>query len=56
MHRDELRNRDLETLSRVASHAMAGLFQSVVATEPELLEQEEFKQEVVTLLCSYLCG
>ena len=56
MHKDKLRSQDVVTLSRIVSHALSGLFQSVVDAEPELLEQEEFKQEVVTLLRSYLCG
>jgi len=52
---DRLRSRDVELLSRVVSHALAGLLLSTVAEEPELLEQDAYKEEVVTLLLAYLC-
>lgn len=55
-HTDRLRSRDVELLSRVASHALAGVLLSTVAEEPELLEQASFREEVFKLLLSYLCS
>ena len=55
-HADRLRSRDVDLLSRVASHALAGVLLSTVAEEPALLEQECFKEEVLKLLLSYLCS
>jgi AcrR family transcriptional regulator len=55
-HTDRLRSRDVGLLSRVASHALAGVLLSTVAEEPELLDTAAFKEEVVTLLLGYLCS
>ncbi len=55
-HSDRLRHDDIETLSRVASHALAGSLLSTISEEPQLLETANFKQEVYTLLLNYLCG
>jgi len=54
-HADRLRSPDVELMSRVASHALAGLLLSTVAEEPELLEQQAYKEEVCNLLLAYLC-
>lgn len=55
-HRDRLRSGDIDTLSRVASHALTGALLSTLSEDPQLLEQEGFKREVYTLLFNYLCG
>jgi len=54
-HAERLRSRDVRLLSRVASHALAGVLLSTVAGEPELLETAAFREEVVALLLGYLC-
>jgi len=54
-HRERLRSEDIASLSRIASHALSGVLLSISSEDPELLEQEGFKQELVTLLLRYLC-
>ncbi len=55
-HRTQLRSDDLETLSRMASHALTGVLLSTVAEDPTLLEADSFKEELFLLLYSYLSG
>lgn len=54
MHRDKLRSDNIDLLSRTASHALAGTLMSTVAEDPELLETNDLKRELVTLLVNYL--
>lgn len=55
LHKEQLRSSDVDSLSRIASHALSGVLLSTSSQEPELLERESFKQELVTLLLRYLC-
>jgi AcrR family transcriptional regulator len=55
-HRAELRSEDLQTLSRMASHALTGVLLSTVAQDPTLLESGQFKRELFLLLYTYLSG
>lgn len=55
LHKERLRSGDIDKLSRIASHTLSGVLLSTSSQEPELLEQECFKQELVTLLLNYLC-
>ena len=54
-HRERLRTDDIDRLSRIASHALSGVLLSISSEEPELLEQQGFRQELVALLLRYLC-
>lgn len=55
-HRERLRSDDIPRLSRITSHALSGVLLSASSEEPELLEQESFKRELLTLLMNYLCN
>ena len=54
-HRDILRGQDLDTMARMARHVLSGVLLSAVKDEPGLLMEQELKQELFTLLYSYLC-
>lgn len=53
-HREKLRSDDLGTLSSIAMHALSGTIMLTLASEPERLEQEGFRKELLDLLLRYL--
>jgi AcrR family transcriptional regulator len=53
-HRDKLRSEDIAALTSIAIHALSGTILSVLAEDPARLEQEMFREELLTLLLSYL--
>ena len=54
-HRSRLRDTDPHLLSRLTSHALRSIPLSIMATEPHLLEQAAFKEELFVMLLGYLC-
>jgi AcrR family transcriptional regulator len=53
-HREKLRSEDIAALTSIAIHALSGTILSVLAEDPARLEQEMFREELLTLLLSYL--
>ncbi len=53
-HSQRLRDGDLETISFIARASLAGNLQQAIKEQPERLNDETFKQELLTLLLSYL--
>jgi len=54
MHRDAMTKEELTTLSKLASHTLTGTLDSVVRSEPELLERPRFREELYRLLLALL--
>lgn len=55
MHKEKLRGQDVEVLGKITSLALSGVLISAIAEEPELLEQDIFRNELLILLLRYLC-
>ena len=53
-HREKLRSQDLDALSRMARHSLEGTLLTTLAENPEQLDEDAFKDELLTLLLNYL--
>lgn len=53
-HRQKLKSDDIEALSQMATHALAGTLLSILHSAPEKLEQDTFREELYSMLLRYL--
>lgn len=54
IHRERLRNSDLDTLAFITRHSLEACLLAALRERPEALEQELFREELLTLLLRYL--
>lgn len=54
LHHDQLRSADIETLSFIARSSLEGNLHAALSERPDALIDESFKQELLSLLLSYL--